>query len=293
MPLFNQHVLMSDAHNFRIDQPINPYYHQDKLDDDKAVSEHDSIKNLLEQSGVRVTTVASPKNCQDGVYTANWALIRGKKAILARLPNARKGEEDYAEKILTDLGLSVTRVPGDYKFSGQGDALACGNYLFCGSTYRSDEQAQEFAADELGYDRIQLRTIPLLDESSNEVINKASGWADSFFYDIDLAIAIIKQPTENEKGLIAFCPEAFTDESVKLIRSLDDIEKIEVSIDEAEHAFATNLVSTGKVVIMNGQATKLVADLKNHGLQVVSPNPHITELAKGGGFIRCTTLTLS
>jgi len=293
MPLFNQHVLMSDAENFSIDQPINPYYNLDTLDVNKATTEHSTIKSLLEQNGVKVTTVTSPVNCQDGVYTANWALVRNGKAILARLPNAREDEEDYAEKVLSDLGLDVTRVPSNYKFSGQGDALACGDYLFCGSTYRSDVEAQEFAANKLGFNRIQLRTIPLLDAEGNEVINKASGWADSFFYDIDLAIAIIKQPSGNQKGLIAFCPNAFTPESVDKIRSLDDIELIEVSITEAEHAFATNLVSTGQTVIMNGRATELASELTRRGLKVVSPNPHITELAKGGGFIRCTTLTLS
>ncbi len=63
MPLFNQHVLMSDAENFSIDQPINPYYHQDSLDVNKATFEHSTIKSLLEQNGVIVTTVQSPLNC--------------------------------------------------------------------------------------------------------------------------------------------------------------------------------------------------------------------------------------
>ncbi len=293
MPLFNQHVLMSDANNFSTEQPINPYYHAEALDVAKAVQEHAAIKSLLQEAGVDVTTVSSPIDCQDGVYTANWALVRSGRAVLARLPDARKAEENYAQEILESLGIEVLKVPGNYKFSGQGDALACGNYLFCGSTYRSDVEAQQFAAESLGYERVQLRTIPLLDESGSEVINQSSGWADSFFYDIDLAIAIIKQPNDDEKGLVAYCPNAFTPESVVKIRNLDDIELIEVSIDEAKHAFATNLVSTGETVIMNGRATELAAELTRRGLRVISPEPHITELAKGGGFIRCTTLTLS
>ncbi len=292
MPLINTSVLMSDANNFSTEQPINPYYHHEPLDLAVAATEHGAIHDLLIQAGINVTKVASPGDSQDGVYTANWALVRGNKAVLARLPNARKTEEDYAAEVLTNLGKTVIRVPGDWKFSGQGDALACGDYLFCGSGYRSDPEAQAFAAETLGYTRIQLQTVPQLDALDNPVTNMASGWADSFFYDIDLALAVIKAPDGNQKGLIAYCPEAFLPESRALLESMDDIDKIEVSINEAEYAFATNLVSTGETVVMSGRAPQLAADLRSHGLAVLSPNPDITELAKGGGFIRCTSLTI-
>lgn len=292
MPLINNHVLMSDANNFSADQPINPYYHNQTVDLAAAINEHSTIADLLIKAGVKVTKVPSPPGCQDGVYTANWALVKGDKAVLARLPNARQSEEDYAEKILTGLGKTVIRVPDGLKFSGQGDALACGNYLFCGSDYRSDIAAQKFAAEALGYDRIQLQTVPQLNEQGLPVINDVSGWADSYFYDIDLALAVIKAPDGNQKGLIAYCPEAFSANSRELLSAITDLDKIEVSLDEAKTAFATNLVSTGEVVIMGGRAPKLANDLTRRGLTVWSPRPDITELAKGGGFIRCITLTV-
>lgn len=283
---------MSDANNFSTDQPINPYYHHQPLDLDKARQEHQKIQNLLAQAGVQITKIPSPIKCQDGVYTANWALVRGDKAVLARLPNARKAEEAYAEKVLTELGKTVIHLPDGLKFSGQGDALACGNYLFCGSGYRSDVAAQKFAAETLGYDRIQLQAVPQLDVLSNPIVNIASGWPDSFFYDIDLALAVIKAPKGDKKGLIAYCPEALMPESRDLLALMSGIDKIEVSIDEAEHAFATNLVSTGETVVMSGRAPQLASALASYGLTVLSPNPDIIELAKGGGFIRCISLTI-
>jgi N-dimethylarginine dimethylaminohydrolase len=283
---------MSDAKNFSTDQPINPYYHPIPLDLSVANTEHETIHKLLLEAGIEVTQVDSPKDSQDGVYTANWALVRGNKAVLARLPCARTAEENYAEAVLTKLGKTIIRVPDNLRFSGQGDALACGDYLFCGKVYRSDEAAQEFAAQALGFKRIQLQTIPQLDAFKKPVVNLASGWPDSFFYDIDLALSIIKVPGDNQRGLIAFCPAAFTAESQATLAAMDEIDKIEVSIEEAEGAFANNLVSTGQTVIMSGRAPKLAASLIAHGLTVLSPNPDIIELAKGGGFIRCTTLTL-
>lgn len=287
----NSSILMSDANYFSTDQQINPYYDASVVDLDKAIDEHATVHRMLLQAGINVVKVSSPVDSQDGVYAANWALVRGNKAVLAHLPDVRRTEEAYAEKILTGLGIEVIHVPDGLKFSGQGDALACGNYLFCGSGYRSDAAAQQFAADTLGYERIQLQAIPQLDASGNPMVNQASGWNDSFFYDIDLALAIIKAPTDSEKGLIAYCPEAFTPASRSLLAKFDDVDKIEVTLTEAKEAFATNLVSTGETVVMSARAPQLKTDLESRGLTVLTPN--ITELVKGGGYIRCTTLTLS
>lgn len=290
MPLFNKKVLMSDAKYFSNDAPINPYYKTENINKAAAQNEHDLIKQSLIEAGIEIISVNSPVDCQDGVYTANWALVRGDKAVLARLPNARKNEENHAATILEGLGKQVYRLPDGLRFSGQGDALPCGNLLFCGSNYRSDVEAQKIAAEILGYQRIQLQTIPKLDENNNPATNQSSGWADSFFYDIDLALSIIKTPTDGQKGLIAYCPSAFTPESQQILTQLSEVDKIEVSIDEAKIAFATNLVSTGETVIMSAHAPELTAKLKDLGLKVITPEIH--ELAKGGGYIRCVTLTI-
>lgn len=290
MTLINRSVLMSDAAHFSAEQAINPYYDDQNVDLSKAISEHQSISKALSKAGISITSVPSPIHSQDGVYTANWALVRGNKAILARLPEVRKAEEAYAKQVLESLGKTVIEAPEGLKFSGQGDALACGNYLFCGQGYRSDEKAQAFAARELGYERIQLQTIPELGPDGLPMNNAISGWADSFFYDIDLALSIIKAPETNQKGLIAYCPEAFTPESQEILTQFDGVDKILVSIEEAMRSFACNLVSTGETVIMSAHAPLLKASLESHGLTVLTPE--VAELAKGGGYIRCTTLTI-
>lgn len=291
MPSINRTVIMSSARYLDNEQPINPYYTPDAIDTAAAQAEHDAIRQALTEAGVEVRVVEAPSTSQDGVYTANWALIRQGKAVLARLPRARTTEEDWAERCLRDQDIEVVRVPEDWRFSGQGDALPCGNYLFCGSGYRSDERAQAFAAHALGYERIQLQTMPQLDANGQPVINLSSGWADSFYYDIDLALSIIRQPSAGQKGLIAYCPAAFTPESRQRLEAFDGVEKIMVSETEATQAFACNLVSTGEVVVMSADAPELKAELETRGLKVVTPI--IKELSKGGGYIRCTTLSLN
>ncbi len=290
MTHINHTVLMSDAQHFSTAEAINPYYGEQLASTEQAVHEHMAIKNALESAGITVITTPSPIDSQDGVYTANWALVRGDKAILARLPDVRKAEETYAAQILGELGKEVIYVPEGLKFSGQGDALPCGNYLFCGHGYRSDEAAQAFAAEQLGYERVQLRTIPALDKHGTPIINAVSGWSDSFFYDIDLALSIIKDPTDTAKGLIAYCPDAFSPESQEVLATFQGVDKIIVNLDEAQHAFATNLVSTGETVVMSAHAPLLKQALESHGLKVLTPE--VVELAKGGGYIRCTTLSL-
>ncbi len=254
------------------------------VDTEKAAREHEDIAACLQQAGIQVDKVPAPAGSQDGVYTANWALIHNNKAVLANLPNVRASEMPYAREVLQEKGYEVVTLPEDVHFSGQGDSLRCGDYLFTGSTYRTSPEAHALLEQHLGLHVIGLQTVPQLDENGTMVTNKVTGWPDSFFYDLDLALAVI------DAGCIAWCPEAFTPESQVKIRSIADIEKIEVSLDEAMHGFACNLVSTGEAVVMSNHAPQLKATLEQRGLRVFTPD--VTELLKGGGFIRCTTLTL-
>jgi N-dimethylarginine dimethylaminohydrolase len=278
-------VLMSGVDYFDDQAAINPFMHADiAIDRTKARAEHDSIRAAFKSAGVHVVQVAPPANCQDGVYTANWALIRDDKAVMSVLPNARTGEEAYAESILRGQGKTIIKIPAGLRFSGQGDALPCGNHLLAGSHYRTDQAVHRFLAAELGYEVITLQTIPARDSVGDPIINTASGWPDSFFYDIDLAIAVLRI------DLIAWCPAAFVPRSQQTIRALP-FSKIEVSLEEAMRGFACNLVSTGETVIMSAHAPRLQAAIEAEGMRTVTPQ--ISELAKGGGYIRCTSLTLT
>jgi N-dimethylarginine dimethylaminohydrolase len=280
--MLNKKLLMSGAEFLTNDQPINPYY-SSEIDVRRAVGEHTAIRRAFEQAGIEVVQVSPPPDCQDGVYTANWGLCRGDKCVLSRLPAARRAEEVYAEKVLVGLGKRVLRVPEGRLFSGQGDALPCGDYLLAGSGYRSDPLAQEFVAGELGLELVQLHAVAKLDHRGQPAVNQASGLAESFFYDIDIAIAVLRP------DLIAYCPEAFDAASQTKIEALP-LDKITVDYAEAVQGFACNLVSTGRTVIMSAHAPKLQAEIEQHGLETISLD--ITELAKGGGYIRCVSLAL-
>lgn len=277
---------MSGAEYFSDDDAINA--HMDSripVDVHKAIAEHKAIQEALESAGINVIKVPAPKDCQDGVYTANWALCRGNKALLSVLPNKRQAETPYAQQELRKLGKEIVTLPEGIHFSGQGDALPCGNRVFVGSNYRTDVEAWTHIHDLLGFEVIGLQTIPKRSffGYGKRIINAETGWPDSYYYDIDLALAVLRD------DLIAYCPEAFVPTSRKLLASLP-VQKIIVSRHEATKGFACNLISTGETVIMSAHAPQLKAAIETQGLKTITPE--VTELGKGGGYIRCTSLTL-
>ena len=283
--MINQKLLVSGADYFADTYEINPYYTQKSIDVEKAKAEHAAILNCFKEAGIELVKVDPPKDCQDGVYTANWALVKDGVAVMSRLPEARKAEEPYAKAELEKLGIKTIEVPGDHLFSGQGDSLICGKYLFAGRGYRSDPEAQQFAAETFGLELVQVHALPQLNDDGTEHINPFTNHADSFWYDIDLAISVIDEHT------IAYCRDALDEESQQKIDRLTDIDKIVVDYDECTKGFANNLVSTGKHVIMSNHAPKLQAELEKRGLICLTPD--VTELKKGGGYIRCVSLWLS
>ena len=283
--MINQKLLVSGADYFADTYEINPYYTQKSIDVEKAKAEHAAILNCFKEAGIELVKVDPPKDCQDGVYTANWALVKDGVAVMSRLPEARKAEEPYAKAELEKLGIKTIEVPDNHLFSGQGDSLICGKYLFAGRGYRSDPEAQQFAAETLGLELVQVHALPQLNDDGTEHINPFTNHADSFWYDIDLAISVIDEHT------IAYCRDALDEESQQKIDAIQDIDKIIVAYDECTKGFANNLVSTGKYVIMSNHAPKLQAELEKRGLICLTPD--VTELKKGGGYIRCVSLWLS
>lgn len=260
----NTHLLVSDAEHFRVDYEINPYMSTtDQPDQAAAVAEHRAIVAAHRRAGRVVEHLPSAPECPDMVFTANAALVSGETAVLGNLPAPRQPETPHHRMWLQDNGFTVLDAP--YPFSGQGDALPCGNLLLAGYGQRTDRRMHELLGAKLGYDVVSLRTV-------------GPQW-----YDLDLAIAVVDNP-----HTLAWCPQAFDEPSRRAVRGLG-LDLIEVSPDEAGQ-FALNLVSDGATVTMTDRAPLLAAELRARGLHVVELAT--AQLAKGGGGVRCTALTL-
>ncbi|MFI7490407.1 dimethylarginine dimethylaminohydrolase family protein [Micromonospora echinaurantiaca] len=260
----NKVLLVSDAAYFRVDYEINPYMHTEvQPDHTAAVVEHLNIVVAHRAAGRRIEYVASAPECPDMVFTANAAVVRGNRAVLGAPPPERKAELPYFQEWLIEHDYDIVEAP--YPFSGQGDALACGDLLLTGYGQRTDRRMHSILARALDYEVVPLRTV-------------SPRW-----YDLDLAVAVV------EPGrTLAYCPEALDEQSRRRLRGLG-MELIEVAVEEATR-FALNLISDGTTVTMTKGAPRLAAELRTRGLEVVELDT--TELAKGGGGVRCTALTL-
>lgn len=289
----NRVVLMSGADYFTDDDAINVFMDASvPVNVAAAIAEHNTIRAAIESAGVTVHKIDAPIGLQDGVYTANWALVRGGKAVMARLPNTRQPEEAHALAALQARGIETLILPERVaRYSGQGDSLICGDIVFTQSPFRTTTDAHPYLKDWLGLSEVvALQTLPAYDDHGQEIINEVTGLPDSPTYDIDLALAILKWPSDGQKGLIAYCPEVFKPESRDFLEQYDAVDKITVSRTEALEAFALNLLSTGETVIMNNGAPEFQAAIEAHDLKTITLD--LPELKKGGGSIRCSTLTL-
>ncbi len=259
----NSELLVSDTAHFRVDYEINPYMHTEvQPRPEAAAAEHQAIVAAHLAAGRKVEYLPSAPDCPDMVFTANAALVRGDRAVLGCPPPERRAEIPHFSEWLTGRGIEVVEAP--YSFSGQGDALAFGPLLLVGHGQRTDERMLPVLARELRQEVVPLRTV-------------SARW-----YDLDLAVGVISD------GTLAYCPEALDAHSRDTLRGLG-ADLIEVSAEEAG-LFALNLVSDGTTVTMTRGVPRLAGELRDRGLEVVELAT--TELAKGGGGIRCTALTL-
>lgn len=284
-PELNRRMLVSDA-RYLEPKGINAYENTgDQPDLEASIAEHEGAIKAYRQAGIKIEKVPAPENCQDGVFTANWGLTWEGRALLSRLPNLRQGEEPHAEQALKTLGFETRRA--GVLFSGQGDALIIGgNRVLLGDGYRSDASVAGEIREFLGLEPIVVRAKPKRRFGSlgPPVRNKVTGLWDSYFYDLDIAVGVIKP------NLLAVCFDGLTNHGKAAMRSLKDVEIIPVSEYEAKVGLACNLVSTGETVIMSNAAPRLAADLRAHGMEVVPLTNR--QLCKSGGGFRCISLSL-
>ena len=103
---------------------------------------------MLEDAGATISTLPPQPNLPDLVFTANAAIIFGRRAILSNFRfGQRQQEQPINEAWFRDHGFDVEILPSDFAFEGAGDALFCGDTLYAG--YRIAEEQTVRAAQAL------------------------------------------------------------------------------------------------------------------------------------------------
>jgi N-dimethylarginine dimethylaminohydrolase len=260
------HILMCPPRHYGIHYEINPWMNTARqADHEKATAQWEGLRRLLVDAGANVSLVDPLEGLPDMVFTANAALIFGRRAVISHFKHKqRQGEEVHFRRWFAENGWETLEAPADLSFEGAGDALFCGDTLYAGYRIRSDARGHQAIGRML-----DVRVLPL------ELI-------DPYYYHLDTCFC----PLAPDAAI--YFPAAF-DEYGRKVLAANIPKLIEVAEDEAR-SFACNAVVVGGLVVTNEGCPMLHDALRAAGFTPAATP--LGEFVKAGGSAKCLTLRL-
>jgi N-dimethylarginine dimethylaminohydrolase len=259
-------VLLCPPDYYGIEYEINPWMDRTRNSDlAVARAQWQQLHDKLQALGCQIELVAPRPRLPDMVFTANAGLVAGRRFIRSNFRfSQRRGEEEHFENWFAEHEYEVLRLPDGLFFEGEGDALFCGEMLFCGYRFRSDVRSHQLVGDILNCLVISVELI------------------QDRHYHLDTCFCPLPD------GGAIWYPAAFDVYGQRTIRHhVRDL--VEVSPEEARR-FACNAVVLGQEIVLPEGCPKLSAALAGRGYR-----PHglaMTEFLKAGGACKCLTLLL-
>jgi N-dimethylarginine dimethylaminohydrolase len=251
---------------YGIEYEINPWMDRArKADPELARAQWQGLEAKLRTLGCAVELIEPQPKLPDMVFTANGGLVVGNKFIRSNFRfTQRQGEAPHFEKWFAVQAYEIIRLPDNLFFEGEGDALFCGDVLFCGYRFRSDIRSHQFISD-------ALQCLVISVELSQDR-----------FYHLDTCFCPLPE------GGAIWHPPAFDEYAQSAIRQhLGSL--IEVAPDEALR-FACNAVVLGQDIVLPAGCPQLCSALTSRGYHT-HPLP-MTEFLKAGGACKCLVLKL-
>jgi N-dimethylarginine dimethylaminohydrolase len=260
-------VLLCPPDYYGIEYEINPWMDRTRnAEPAVAQTQWQQLCEQLQSLGCEVELLPAQPGLPDMVFTANAGLVAGRKFICSNFRfEQRRGEEPHFERWFADQGYEIIRLPQGMFFEGEGDALFCGETLFCGYRFRSDVRSHHRLGELLGCLVISVELVK------------------DRHYHLDTCFCPLPD------GGAIWYPEAFDTYGQRAVREqIRDL--VDVSRAEAE-CFACNAVVLGRDVILPEGCPSLGEKLAARHYQV-HPLP-MTEFMKAGGACKCLTLLLA
>jgi N-dimethylarginine dimethylaminohydrolase len=260
------HILMCPPEHFGIEYEINAWMSRARpADTPLAQRQWSALVDILRQAGAAISLLDPVPGLPDLVFTANAALIFGRRAVMSNFRHPeRQREQPHAESWLRAAGFAAQRLPEGLYFEGAGDALFCGETLLAGYRIRSDARSHQQVAQLLGVRMILLELV------------------DRYYYHLDTCFCPLAP------GVAIYHPGAFDSYALSALREHVP-ELIAVDPDEARQ-FACNAVVVGRTVVTNTGCPKLHDELRRRGYDPVETP--LGEFVKSGGSAKCLTLRL-
>jgi N-dimethylarginine dimethylaminohydrolase len=259
-------LLLCPPDHYGIEYEINPWMSRARgAEAAVAQQQWKGLHDTLAKLDCKIYLVQPQPKLPDMVFTANAGLLVGKKFIRSnfRFPQ-RQCEEAHFEKWFANRSYEIVHLPEGLFFEGEGDALFCGDVLFCGYRFRSD-----------------IRSHQIIGELLKSLVISVELIKDRFYH---LDTCFCPRPD----GSAIWHPDAFDEYGQRAIRN--HIKNgVEVVAEEAAQ-FACNAVVIDKQIVLPEGCPKLYAALSERGYQ---PHPlPMTEFLKAGGACKCLALLL-
>jgi N-dimethylarginine dimethylaminohydrolase len=259
-------ILMCPPDHFGVEYEINPWMHiHNQVDHSLALEQWNALYGAYGELGQDVDLVEPVPGNPDMVFTANAAVVRDRRAVMARFRHPeRQGEEPFWRVALADRGYRISELPSGISFEGAGDALFVGDHLFAGYGFRTDREAHAGVGKALDVEVVSLRLV------------------DPRFYHLDTCFCPLGP------SVVMFAPGAFAPASARLIRKLVP-HVIEVPLDVAA-GFVCNAITIGHRVLSSVGVEQMESSLVREGFH--GRALPMTEFIKAGGGVRCLSLVL-
>jgi N-dimethylarginine dimethylaminohydrolase len=255
---------------FRIDYEINPWMRRaNAVVADRAAQQWHCLMDVLEQRlGAALERMTPVPGLPDLVFTANAAVVSGRRAALSRFRHPeRQREEAHFERWFRAHGYEVLQLDAECFFEGAGDVLGFSDGWFGGYRQRSD-----------------IRAFPRLSEWFHQEII-ALELIDSRFYHLDTCFCPLSG------GEVLYFPAAFDEYGLRAIAERLSPDRL-LPVQEAEALkFACNAVCIGKDIVLPADCPDTVRLLESRGYRC---HPvALDEFMKSGGSAKCLTLALA
>ncbi|GGK93736.1 amidinotransferase [Mangrovihabitans endophyticus] len=259
---------MCPPEHFAIEYVINPWMDTGTaVDAGLALRQWHFLHDTLAGLGHRVHVLSAQAGLPDMVYAANGAFSVDGTVYGARFRHPQRAPEALAHQGFYAAG-GWTFAEGNHVNEGEGDFAylpgAYGGLILAGHGFRTDPAAHAEAQEVLGRPVVSLKLV------------------DSCFYHLDTALAAL------DDRHITYFPGAFSAASQRVLAQLFPDAVI---ADQADaEAFGLNLVSDGRHVVLNAEATGMGEKVRAAGYQPIHVD--LSELKRGGGSVKCAVAEL-
>lgn len=260
---------MCPPEHFTVEYAINPWMDTKvAVDAGRALTQWEMLRTTLTGLGHQVHVLDARPGLPDMVYSANGAFSVDGTVYGARFKYPQRAAEAAAHQAFYTSSFAWRYVEPQQVNEGEGDFAylpgAYGGLVLAGYGFRTDPAAHAEAQEVLGRPVISLKLV------------------DPAFYHLDTALAAL------DDRHVTYYPDAFSPASQRVLAQLFP-DALLADREDAE-AFGLNLVSDGRHVILNTEATGMARKVSAAGYL---PMPvDLSELKRGGGSVKCAVAEL-